>query len=286
MSVSGNGFATQEQSGYELEVGVTTAVNITASTEIVQLQGITVEGSRDTLFDSTQMGSTISTFNAAQIQNIASVRHDVQDLENLDPRVAVMQSAQNDNEYTMSVQGQNPRENLFLIDGVSATDNFGLNSNGYAGEMSPLPYGWIESISLKVNEYDLAFSGFTGGVLDATLKSGTNDFHGSLYEDYTGTRFRGPDPIVGLLGSHEPEQQHTYGGTFSGPIIKDKLFFFIGYEAFREIAAPPPEEFFLSDNNAAGGATTQEAAILNQFAALGFNPGRPTRSAIRGNRTR
>jgi hypothetical protein len=273
VSIAGGGVDPQAKPGYMLEVGSADSVNFSGSSDIVTMAGVSVEGTRDTLFDASAMGSNIANYNSAQIQQISSVRQDVQDIADLDPRAAVMQSAQNDSEYTISFQGQNPRSNLFLIDGVSATDNFGLNSNGYAGLRNPLPFPWIESFSVKLNEYDLAFGGYSGGLMDATLKSGTNEFHGSLYEEYTGTRFRGPDPIVGLLGPHEPEQQHTYGGTIGGPIIKDKLFFFFGYEAYREIAGPPPEEFFPSDSNAAGGGTAQITSILAKFQSYGWNPG-------------
>ena len=87
-------------------------------------------------FDSGAMGTTTS-FSAPEVKIITSVRQDLQDLENLDPRANLQQSANGDANYTLSVQGQNPRESLFLVDGVTASDNFGLNSNGYAGLRDP-----------------------------------------------------------------------------------------------------------------------------------------------------
>jgi len=261
ISVSINGFNTAEKSGYSLATGVDLTLNFTviSQSDVVSMAAVTVSESRDTTFDGNVMG-TGDTFNAAQIGQITSVRQDVQDIENTDPRASLVQSGNNDVEYNLSVEGQNPRDNLFLIDGVVATDNFGLNSNGYAGLRNPLPLPWIESLAFKLNEYDVTYSDYLGGVVDATLKSGTNSFHGSLYEMYMGTHFRGADPSAGIPNPHEPMQVHTTGGTLGGPIIANKLFFFVGYEAFRELALPPAQQFFPEDNAA-------DTAVVNQILA-------------------
>jgi hypothetical protein len=167
---------TATDSGLYVNVGATLNENLKPSNEVVTLEAVQVGASRDTKFDGSSMG-TAMTFNAKEISAVNSVRQDIQDIENLDPRTNLQQSAAGDSNYTLSVAGQNPRENLVLIDGVSASDNFGLNSNGYAGLRNPLPLDWIESFSFDINEYDVAYSGFVGAVADATLKSGTNEFH-------------------------------------------------------------------------------------------------------------
>ena len=265
VSVEGTDGTTAQTTGLYADVGSTLATNFTLSSDVVKLDAVTVGASRDTTFDASAMG-TATNFSAKDIGSISSVRQDVQDLENMDPRVSLSQSSNGDSNYQLSVQGQNPRENLFLIDGVSATDNFGLNSNGYAGLRNPLPLSWIESAAFELNQYDVAYSGFVGAVLNATLKSGTNEFHGELYNMYTGTNFRGPDPVVGALGAHEQIQLHTTGATLGGPIIKDKLFFFVGYEAFRELAQPPAQQFLPTDNAA-------DTAVVNQILAKALSLG-------------
>lgn len=172
---------TATDSGLYVDVGGILSENLKPGSEVVTLAAVQVGASRDTKFDGSVMG-TSTTFNAREISTVNSVRQDIQDIENLDPRTNLQQSAAGDSNYTLSVAGQNPRENLVLIDGVSASDNFGLNSNGYAGLRNPLPLDWIESFSFDLNQYDIAYSGFVGAVADATLKSGTNAFHGDLYE--------------------------------------------------------------------------------------------------------
>jgi Carboxypeptidase regulatory-like domain len=265
------GLPTAERDDVYLTLGTTGAVDLALATEIVKMEAFQVsESGTNTTFDSSSMG-TGSEFSAKDISEITSVRRDIQDIQNLDPRAVVMQVSPSDPAYTFSVAGQNPRENALLIDGVSGADNFGLNSNGYAGLRNPVPFDWISSLSLQINPYDVIYSGFLGGVTDITLKSGTNEFHGSAYEIYTGTSMRGPDPVVGPLGAHEDLQEHTTGFTLGGPIIPNKLFFFVGYEAFREIAAPPVQLF--NPLTTAAGTTEYNTIVSTLQSRYNYNPG-------------
>jgi hypothetical protein len=258
----------ESQSDIYVDVGSRFRASFMFQSSIVKMEAVKVNTTADDTFDSGAM-SLGTSFSSKDVGGVETIRRDVQDLENLDPRANVMQVSPSDSQYTISFAGQNPRENLFLIDGVSATDNFGLNSNGYAGFRNPLPPEWIESITVDLSPYDVVFSGFQGGLLNATLKSGTNQFHGTFYDLYEGTNFRGANPVPSsILGSHEKIQAHTVGGTVSGPIIKDKLFFFVGYDTFRQISVPPVENF-VPDNS--GGIYTQ---IINKtISSYGFNPG-------------
>ena len=104
-----------------------------------------------------------------------------------------------------------------------------------------------------------------------TLKTGTNDIHGTIYAIYTGTNFRGPDPVIGLLGPHELMQQHTTGFTIGGPIWKDKAFLFVGYEAFRQIAAPPVQLF--NPLTTTTGTTEYNEIVSTLESRYNFNPG-------------
>jgi len=252
-------YPTSEKKDVYLALGATNAADLELTSDVVQLEAFKVnESGTDTTFGASAMGSG-SSYSSKQVLSVSSIRRDLQDFENLDPRAAVAQVSPSDPAYTFSVAGQNPRENALLVDGVSAADNFGLNSNGYAGLRNPVPLEWIASATLQINPFDVVYSGFLGGITDVSLKSGTNEFHGTAYEIYTGTRMRGPDPVVGLLGPHEPTQQHTTGGTLGGPIIPNKLFFFIGYDAFRQIAAAPAQVF---NPLASAAGTSQVDAII------------------------
>jgi hypothetical protein len=271
VTASAAGYPEATRTDIYLQLGSVSAVDLALSSEIVKMEAYQVsESGTNTTFDSSSMG-TGSNYSQKDIAEITSVRRDIQDIQNLDPRAVVMQVSPSDPAYTFSVAGQNPRENALLVDGVSAADNFGLNSNGYAGLRNPVPFDWISNLSLQINPYDVIYSGFLGAVTDITLKSGTNELHGSAYEIYTGTSFRGPDPVIGLLGAHEPLQEHTTGFTLGGPIIPNKLFFFVGYEAFREISAPPVQLF--NPLAAATGTTEYNEIVSTLSSRYNYNPG-------------
>jgi len=271
VTASAAGYPEATRTDIYLQLGSVSAVDLALSSEIVKMEAYQVsESGTNTTFDSSSMG-TGSNYSQKDIAAITSVRRDIQDIQNLDPRAVVMQVSPSDPAYTFSVAGQNPRENALLVDGVSAADNFGLNSNGYAGLRNPVPFDWISNLSLQINPYDVIYSGFLGAVTDITLKSGTNELHGSAYEIYTGTSFRGPDPVIGLLGAHEPLQEHTTGFTLGGPIIPNKLFFFVGYEAFREISAPPVQLF--NPLAAATGTTEYNEIVSTLSSRYNYNPG-------------
>jgi hypothetical protein len=269
VTASAKGFLDQKRTGVFLDVGAVFSADLTLSTDVVTLQAFKVTESRDTTFSSGAMSNGL-TLNADEIGGVVSVRRDVQDIENLDPRVNIMQSSTTDPEFIISVQGQNPKNNAFMIDGVSATDNFGLNSNGYAGMRNPLPMEWIGSLSFDISPYDITNSGFMGALLNTTLKSGTNTLHGSFYSIYSGTKFRGPNPAITSASVHEATNKRTTGVALGGPLIRNKLFFFVGYDAYREISDSPSQLFNPADNAA-------DAAIVSQIIAkaksYGYDPG-------------
>ncbi len=252
-------FAPEVRGNVNLEVGAATQVNFVMGAEVVRMEAMTVEESRDTTFGSGAMGTGL-TMDKDDILQVETIRRDVQDLENLDPRVVMFQGGgSSDPSFQLSAQGQNFRENSFMIDGVNANDTFGLNSNSYSGLRNPVPPEWIGSLSFDLTPYDIVNSGFLGAALNTTLKTGTNEFHGAVYEIYTGTNFRGADPVPNpLLGQHESLNEHTTGVTLGGPIIKNKVFFFFGYDAFRELATSSAQLFNTVDNST-------DASVISQI---------------------
>ncbi|HVW22588.1 MAG TPA: carboxypeptidase regulatory-like domain-containing protein [Opitutaceae bacterium] len=272
VTVTAGQYQTASKTDIYVDVGSTTSANFALAPEtVVKLEAVTVSESRDPTFGAEAMSTGIA-LNNEQITDVASIRRDLQDLENLDPRVFAMQASVSDPEFQLSAQGQNYRSNALLVDGVSINDSFGLNSNSYAGLRNPIPPDWVESLTFDLNPYDLTHSGFTGAELNAVLKSGTNEFHGSLYEIYTGTRFRGPDAVPNAVyGTHEPLNEHTTGATIGGPIVKDKVFFFAGYDAFREIGTPPAQ--FFNPNDTSADAAVVSSIVNKSITSYGYNPG-------------
>ncbi|MBC3941830.1 TonB-dependent receptor [Sphingomonas albertensis] len=174
--------------------------------------------------------------NAEQIGSVASVNRDVRDLMRRDPFARLDDTPSGGR--AVSFAGQNARFNRFSVDGVPVTDNFGLNPDGLPTRRSPIPFDSIGQFQTKVAPYDVREGNFQGGAINAILKSGTNEFHGTGFYAYsddglTGKRTKAGAGIpTGRVNIPEFKFEN-FGAELSGPIIKDKLFFMIAGERIR-----------------------------------------------------
>jgi hypothetical protein len=125
-----------------------------------------------------------------------------------------------------SVGGQRPYNNNFTVEGV---DN---NNKAVTGNLITVPNDAVENFSLLANQFDSEFGHSSGGQFNTTIRSGTNGFHGSLYEYFRNRNLNAVDNAFVLQGltSNPRFDSNRYGGTFGGPIIKNKLFFFTNFE--------------------------------------------------------
>lgn len=225
---------------------------------VIELQKFVISEVSGTTFGVGKI-STGSSFTGREVANTPSVRRNVQDVAQLDSRIVVMSLDQGGN---LSAQGQNFRLNSFLIDGVQANDPFGINGNGFSSLRSPVPMEAIQALNIDLNPFDVRRSGFTGALLNAVIKSGTNQFHGSLTYERTTQDLRAKSPLTGVRDTFN---ERTFNLSFGGPIVKDKLFFFLDYEDFRRTAAPPAANF-VPDASALAG-------IIARAKELGYEPG-------------
>jgi len=200
-------------------------------TTLGTVQAIAVAGGSD-VFSATKMGAG-SNVTRQQIEAFPSIERNLQDYARLDPRVSQTDKSRNE----ISVGGQNPRYNAIRVDGISTNDAFGLESNGLPTPKQPFSMDTIDEISVDVANYDVTISGGVGGVINAVTKSGTNEFHGSVYGLYRDNSMVRENEDGSDFSGFEDEQ--TYGMTFGGPLIKDKLFFFLNYEKYEQAAAGP-----------------------------------------------
>jgi len=145
------------------------------------------------------------------------------------------------NSFSYSISGQREYANSIQIDGVEATTN-------RSGDITALPsVDSVEEFKVSTSGFDAEFGRSAGGVVSIQTKGGTNKFHGSAYEFFRPNFTTAKS--YGFNGASVPPsiyKQHNYGGTFGGPIIKDKTFFFVSYEglynadAFNYVYAVPP----------------------------------------------
>ena len=125
-----------------------------------------------------------------------------------------------------SVGGQRPRNNNFTIEGV---DN---NSGSVTGPLVSIPNDAVEEFTFLTNQFGADFGHSSGGQFNQVVKSGTNEFHGSAYEYFINRNLLADDNLNAVQGTPlSPRYDNNrFGGTFGGPIKKNKLFFFVNYE--------------------------------------------------------
>jgi len=129
----------------------------------------------------------------------------------------------------MSFAGSDGRSTNFTVDGANLNNNFGLSSS-LPGGGTPISLDAIEEVQLVVAPYDVRQSNFVGGGINAITKSGTNTFKASAYGYYTNQNLRGNMVAGQDLGDRALASNLQVGATVGGPIIKDKLFFFVNFE--------------------------------------------------------
>ena len=201
--------------------------------EPTELEAITVTADAvSMMFSPDKMGSG-SNIGRAQLDAFPSIERNLQDYARMDPRVVQTDKSRNE----ISVGGQNPRYNSIKVDGVSTNDSFGLESNNMPTPRQPFSMDTIEEIAVDVANYDVAISGGVGGVINAVTKSGTNEFHGSVYGLYRDNGWVAENEDGSDFSGFTDET--TFGLTVGGPIIKDRLFFFFNYEDYNQ-GAPGP----------------------------------------------
>lgn len=166
------------------------------------------------------------------LNEVTSIDRDITDAAQLDPFASV--NVQSGGAKELTIAGANNRFNSLTVDGVALNDRFGLNANGFPTQRSPISFDAIESLSIQTAPYDVEFNGFTGGTINAVTKSGTNEFHGSLAYYMT------DDSLIGDQSGDDDFdftfEEETFVATLGGPIIKDKLFFFVAYDKYEEVA--------------------------------------------------
>ena len=225
------GAGTKTEDNVFLNLNQVNTVNAALAGDVATLETVTAVGvaGGSEVFSANKMG-TGTNVSRDTIEALPSANRNMQDYIRLDPRISQVSKS----DGAISAGGQNTRYNAIRIDGVSVADPFGLESNNLPTERQPVSMDAIQEINIDLANYDVTIVGGTGAVINAVTKSGTNEFHGTLYgtyrdkdwvrEDLRGVKFNGFD------------DEMTYGATFGGPIVKDKLFFFANYEKYERSA--------------------------------------------------
>ncbi|MCR9193372.1 MAG: TonB-dependent receptor [Hyphomonas sp.] len=226
VTVSADELQSQQVENVPLVLGDTTNLSFSLSADADRtLDTIVVTASATDLVQ-TAVGPN-ATFGLEILESAPAINRNITDILRIDPRVYVDESRGDIN--PVQCGGKNPRFNSLTLDGVRLNDGFGLNSNGYPTERQPFPFDAIEQVAVELSPFDVEYGGFTACNINAVTKSGTNEFHGSAFIDYTSDNLQG-DTLEGESVQANPFDEIRYGAQIAGPIVKDKLFFSVAYE--------------------------------------------------------
>ncbi len=174
--------------------------------------------------------------------------------------------------YGFSVDGARSLQNNFLLDGIDNNSNLGdvLNESSYV--IQP-PIDAIEEFKVQTNDYSAEFGRGNGAILNAVIKSGTNGYHGDVFE-YLRNDVLDSSPFFIVTPQKPPYKQNQFGATFGGPVQKDKTFFFVDYEGFR-LRQGIPQTAFVPDQDMVVGNFSE---LLTNTPAMAIDPntGNPT----------
>ena len=152
---------------------------------------------------------------------LPSVSRSMNDVMKLTPQAASTSNG-------LAVGGGNYRSSYVTVDGAAFNNAFGIGSNLPAGG-APISLDAVEQMSVNITPFDVRHSGFTGGAINAVTKSGTNEYHASIYDYFSNQELQG-HKVEDKTLSISDYLDHTIGASIGGPIIKNKLFFFVNGE--------------------------------------------------------
>ena len=218
VTVSYVGYQTKVFKDIILELGETLTLPVEMSTNASQLQEVVVLGN-GSKFSTEKTGATTN-INLGQITSLPTVTRSITDVTRLSPYGG----------KGLSFAGTDGRTANFTVDGANFNNNFGLSDN-LPGGGNPISLEAIEEMQVVISPFDLRQTDFIGGGLNAITKSGTNTFRGSAYIYHRNENLRGDAIENEQIGQAREKDRNTiYGFTLGGPILKNKLFFFVNGE--------------------------------------------------------
>jgi len=213
------GYQTVTYTDLTLQLAETSSLNATLNEDSEMLSEAMVIGAAASRFSAEKTGAATN-ISSAQITSLPTVNRSITDVTRLSPYGG----------NGMSFAGQDGRTANFTVDGANFNNNFGLSEN-LPGGGNPISIDAIEELQVVISPYDVRQTNFIGGGVNAITKSGTNTFKGTAYIYHRNENMRG-NQVAGteISGARDRDRNTTYGFTLGGPIIKNKLFFFVNAE--------------------------------------------------------
>lgn len=223
------GYDTFQHSGIVLRLGENVREDIALAEQATSLGEVIVSATP------ARYSGVTESFDEQLLTSLPTVSRSLYDVVRLAPQVVVTKTG------GMSYGGVANRYNSFRVNGMANNDMYGLSSSGTNGGLAnanPVSLDAISQIEVAIAPFDVRMSGFGGGEINAVTKSGTNEFAGSAYTYYNNQDMYGSTAgrDVDVREKLDDQTTQIFGLTFGGPILKDKLFFFVSAEYNREVS--------------------------------------------------
>lgn len=275
LTVSFVGFETTQRPNVRVEAGETYAVSLSLAASAAKKEAVTVTAESDKIFDPSKTGSS-SMISEQAITAAPTINRSISDMARMNPYTSQTETAGSDGLQGLSIMGVNSRFNNFQIDGAVSNDLFALGQAGTAGSQANSNFvslDAIERLSVNVSPYDVRQNGFTGGLVNAITRGGTNEYKGSVFFFGRNQDLVGNSPDV-YQRPFETFHDYQFGGRLGGPIIKDKLLFHVTMEGRLRST---PIEVSVNDPNALNNFPVP-TQVLDQIIEItksqyGYDPG-------------
>ncbi|MDR0794293.1 MAG: carboxypeptidase regulatory-like domain-containing protein [Chitinophagaceae bacterium] len=258
------GYTTQTFDGINLNLGEPYDISVNMAETANELSAVTISATARKI--ATEKLGPTTVIGTRQLSTMPTITRSITDFTRLTPQA-------NGNNFG----GRDGRYNNLKVDGVNLNSNFGLDNNPMpGGGRSPISLDAFDQISVATTPFDVRQSGFTGAAINAATKSGTNDFHGTAYGYTTNQGMNGKNVGSYNLGSLAKNSNKIYGGSIGGPIIKNKLFFFVNGE--YEKSSRPGPAYYPTGGNGTGNQSQTPVADMQKVADyvksnFGYDPG-------------
>ena len=259
------GFRAQVRENVFVTLGETARLDFRLTRVVAQLEAVQVTALGD---ERGAVTGATTVIDPLQVATMPSIKRSTRDLTRLDPR----------SDGNFAFAGRNWLYNSISLDGSYFNNSFGLDDPAPGGQTNaePIPFDAVAQVQVSLAPFDVRQGGFTGASINTVTKSGTNEFTGSAYsylrnDAMIGNRVSG-DKVVA-----NPSLQYNQTGlTLGGPILRDRLFFFVSGEIER--TEDPGSNFVASRGGASGFGISRVTAenmdaIRERLLTYGYDPG-------------
>ena len=247
------GFEPRSEADVFLTLGQASRVDFRLVRRAVELAGVQVTAERDEVLNAGRTGAAM-TVGPAKVALTPSIKRSTRDLTRLDPR----------SDGNMSFAGRNWLYNNISVDGSYFNNPYGLDDPSPGGQTNaePIPYDAVAQLQVSIAPFDVREGGFTGANINTVTKSGTNDLRGSAYSFARNDALQG-NKIKGSKVIANPDLTYNQSGiSVGGPLIRDKLFFYVNGEIER--TKDPGSNFVASRGGATGlGVSRVQASVMD-----------------------